>query len=190
MCIYIYEEKIQKENQNTISAQRGRHAYAGTGAAQWRGSYLEGSCMLCLVTSDGGIQSCKHTRHKSRTAQPAPPLNEREDCIRSCFWAHCQSVRRYSSTGASEGVKAVAKKRCNVQLSFVEHEPTNMVTVKSWGPIQKCNFWWGSNLHSVDLSQKEPYQAQCSGETYCARVPSEHLVIFRLESQNIWTKKC
>ena len=146
--------------------------------------------MLCLVTSDGGIQSCKHTRHKSRTAQPAPPLNEREDCIRSCFWAHCQSVRRYSSTGASEGVKAVAKKRCNVQLSFVEHEPTNMVTVKSWGPIQKCNFWWGSNLHSVDLSQKEPYQAQCSGETYCARVPSEHLVIFRLESQNIWTKKC
>ena len=122
-----------------------------------------------------------------------------------------------------------------------------MVTVKSWGPIQKCNFWWGSipqllirvtknsieptakfwealasleclnqrrwvrskvwapskiiildgaqiytvgsNLHSVDLSQKELYRAQCSGEAYCARVPSEQHVIFRLESQNIWTKK-
>ena len=49
-----YEEK-QNENQNTKSTQRDKHAYTSTRTAQWRGSYVEGSCMLCLVTSDGGI---------------------------------------------------------------------------------------------------------------------------------------
>ena len=49
------KKEKKKENQKTISTQRDRHAYAGTGTAQWRGSYVEGSCMLCLVTPDGGI---------------------------------------------------------------------------------------------------------------------------------------
>ena len=34
-----------------------------------------------------------------------------------------------------------------------------MVTVKSWGPIQKCNFWWGSNpqlLARVTKNSIEP----------------------------------
>ena len=34
-----------------------------------------------------------------------------------------------------------------------------MVTLQSLGPIQNYNFRWGSNLHSVDLSQKERTEA-------------------------------
>ena len=38
-------------------------------------------------------------------------------------------------------------------------EPKKMVTRQSLGSIQNYSFWWGSNLHSVDLSQKELYRA-------------------------------
>ena len=49
---------IMKKNRTKIKTQnrqRDKHAYTSTRTAQWRGSYVEGSCMLCLVTSDGGI---------------------------------------------------------------------------------------------------------------------------------------
>ena len=53
--IYMKKENTQRKSEHDIDT-RDRHAYTGTGAAQWRGSYyVEGSCMLCLVTSDGGI---------------------------------------------------------------------------------------------------------------------------------------
>ena len=38
-------------------------------------------------------------------------------------------------------------------------EPKKMVTLESLDPIQNYNFRWGSNLHSVDLNQKELYRA-------------------------------
>ena len=38
-----------------------------------------------------------------------------------------------------------------------------MVTLQSLGPIQNYNFRWGSNLHSVDLSQKERTEANVLG---------------------------
>ena len=50
----------------------------------------------------------------------------------------------------------------NMQSSVASRktsEPKKMVTLSSLGPIQNYNFWWGSNLHSVDLSQKELYRA-------------------------------
>ena len=117
---YIWRKKTQKENQNTISTQRGRHAYTGTGAAQWRGSYVK--AVACCVwwhpmevyraanihgisASDLGLCSGHHHWTIGRIVSGA-----------AFDWAHCQSVRR-----SSEGGKTVAKKRCNVQLSFVEH---------------------------------------------------------------------
>ena len=50
----------------------------------------------------------------------------------------------------------------NMQSSVARRktsEPRKMVTLWSLGPIQNYNFWWGSNLQSVDLSQKDFYRA-------------------------------
>ena len=40
-----------------------------------------------------------------------------------------------------------------------------MVTLYFLGPIENYNFRWGSNLHSVDLSQKECTEANVRAST-------------------------
>ena len=46
-------------------------------------------------------------------------------------------------------------------------EPKKMMTLlKSLGPIQNCNFSWGSNR--IDLKQKELDGAKCSGDALLA----------------------
>ena len=61
-----------------------------------------------------------------------------------------------------------------------------MVTGQILGPIQNYNFPRGSNLHSLDLSEKERYGAQCCGEASCA---CEQHVSFRCKSENTRTNE-
>ena len=77
---------------------------------------------------------------------------------RSCFWAQCRSVRRYSFTGESKGVKTVAKKRCHAQLAFVEH--VNQRTWLLW-TLGALSFLMGLKSSTVDPSHKEFYRAHC-----------------------------
>jgi hypothetical protein len=51
------------------------------------------------------------------------------------YGAHCQLARSSGKLGKSQ--------------------PKKIGMRQSLGPIKKYNFLWGSNLHSVDLSQKE-----------------------------------
>ena len=48
-----------------------------------------------------------------------------------------------------------------------------------FGPHPKVEFSMGLKAHSVHVSQKERYGAQCCGEASGARVPAEQHVIFR-----------
>ena len=55
--------------------------------------------------------------------------------------------------------KSSIRTTCNLPLQVVKHlNQRRRWLYKVWAP-SKINFWWGSNLHSVDLSQKELYRA-------------------------------
>ena len=102
------------------------------------------------------------------------PQSERTGS-RLIFW--CSSLRKIGTS-------------CNFPLQVVKHlKQRRWWADKFWapyGPIQNYKFPWGSNLHSLDLSQKERYGAQCCGEESCA--PEQH-VSFRCKSENIRTKE-
>jgi hypothetical protein len=103
----------------------------------------------------------------------------------------------------SIGRKSSIRTTCNLRLWVVKHLNQRRWLLYIVRAPSRITFFDGAQIcivliwitrNSIEPTAKllkALASLEChAGEKYCARVPSEHLAIFRLELQNIGAKKC